>query len=301
VYVDPSGNIFLIDDILIGALIGAAIGAGTSAATGGDIAMGALTGAIGGAFFGAAGGIIQGLQNGAITGVCQIVSPGMQAGIHAAAGAMSGGINAAITGGNVGMGALTGGISGGIGKYFGSFLPDDLPSQLTGRSLIGGLTGGLSTALYGGNFGQGFGQGAWTAGIGLFCNDILHAWYERAADFIKQLHEGSYVNLQAAYGVGAKGLLVNSEGVFDVSCKGGGYGLSATYSNAGFQPGGAFYAVQYVLPNGVAIEVGKNIGSSYYTEVGFGTPKGPSVFRCTIVDTPRVKFDYNYNQSNTPW
>ena len=62
VYVDPSGHIFLIDDILIGAAIGAAIGGITSAATGGDIAMGMLTGAISGAFFGGVGGYISGVK-----------------------------------------------------------------------------------------------------------------------------------------------------------------------------------------------------------------------------------------------
>jgi hypothetical protein len=108
-YVDPNGNIFLIDDIIIGAVIGAVIGGVTSAITGGDIGMGILTGAIGGAFFGGAGGIIN--APGASYSAIQ------QTLIHAAAGAMSGGISASLTGGDIGMGMLTGAVSGGMGRY----------------------------------------------------------------------------------------------------------------------------------------------------------------------------------------
>ncbi|MGD8944304.1 MAG: FG-GAP-like repeat-containing protein, partial [Desulfobacterales bacterium] len=105
IYADPSGHIFLIDDILIGAAIGAFIGGSVAAITGGDVAEGMLLGAIGGAFFGAAGGIIEHLG---VEGTLFAV------GIHAGAGAASGGINAAITDNDVGLGILVGGLSAGF-------------------------------------------------------------------------------------------------------------------------------------------------------------------------------------------
>jgi len=49
-YVDPTGHVFGIDDLIIGIVIGTAIGGATSAATGGNIGLGILTGAIGGLF-----------------------------------------------------------------------------------------------------------------------------------------------------------------------------------------------------------------------------------------------------------
>jgi RHS repeat-associated protein len=69
IYTDPSGNFFIIDDIiaalvllgelmLSGAIATAILGAGLSAVTGGNIAFGALTGAISGAIFFGAGEIL---------------------------------------------------------------------------------------------------------------------------------------------------------------------------------------------------------------------------------------------------
>ena len=167
-YVDPSGNFFLIDDILIGAAIGAVIGGVTAAITGGDIGMGILTGAIGGAFFGAAGGIIEHYG----------FEAAQQALLHAVAGGLSGGINASITGSDVGMGMLTGAISGGIAKGAGGWMAkqgyDHFVQQLIGRTLIGGVTGGISSVMYGGSFGEGFLNGSKTAAIGFICNDTQH-------------------------------------------------------------------------------------------------------------------------------
>ena len=186
IYIDPSGHVFGIDDLIIGAAIGAAIGGVTSAASGGDIGMGMLTGAISGAIFYGAGSFIEsaaqsavyidswmGVQNAVQAGVG--VSYGAQAAIHAGAGALAGGINSAITGNDIGMGMLTGGISGGVGKYFGSYLPNNnWGVQFAGRSLIGGVTGGISAELYGGNFNDGFFLGLKTSAIGLICNDTIH-------------------------------------------------------------------------------------------------------------------------------
>jgi RHS repeat-associated protein len=171
IYTDPSGHIFLIDDILIGAAIGAIIGGGAAAATDGDVGMGILTGAIGGAFFGAAGGLIEGLE---------ITSAVAQVGMHAGAGIASGGINAAITGNDVGLGMLTGGISAGFAEFAGGFIPKfsdkaaNFLVQLAGRSLIGGITGGFTAEIYDGSFSQGFAYGAATGAGGYLCNHVLH-------------------------------------------------------------------------------------------------------------------------------
>jgi hypothetical protein len=111
VFTDPSGAVFGIDDILIGAAIGAIIGAGTAAATGGDPWKGAAMGAVGGAFFGAASGAIGGAAGGASTLA--------QAGAYAAAGAAAGATNALIWGGDVGKSALYGGVFGFAGGLLG--------------------------------------------------------------------------------------------------------------------------------------------------------------------------------------
>ena len=174
IYTDPSGQIFGIEDIIMGAVIGAVIGGATSAATGGDIGMGMITGAIGGAFFGAAGGIIENSVTQAAAAGTMGMSSYAQAGLHFAAGAMSGGINASLTGSDVGLGMLTGGISGGIGKYAGGFLPDNFGALLLGRSFIGGVTGGMTAEIYGGSFAYGFTYGAKTGAIGFMCNDWAH-------------------------------------------------------------------------------------------------------------------------------
>jgi len=212
IYVDPSGNFFIFDDIIVAissflvnslgvsagftaysvaatftygtvsALGGATLGAMQSAATGGNIGMGALTGAITGAIFYGAGNIIGGLGLGA----GPTVTLGEQAaiaGIHAGAGMISGGISSAITGGNIGLGMLTGGISGGIGSFAGGFLPKDFGSQLIGRSLIGGITGGITAEIAGAEFWEGFAQGAFTSAAGFLFNYMLHKPPEGAKTF----------------------------------------------------------------------------------------------------------------------
>jgi RHS repeat-associated protein len=165
IYTDPSGHIFLIDDILIGAAIGAFIGGTVSAITGGDVGQGILMGAIGGAFFGAAGGIIEHIG---LEGTL------WAAGIHAGAGAASGGINAAISDNSIGLGILTGGISAGVANFAGAKIPKDFVTQLLGRAAIGGITGGITAEIYGGSFGQGFAYGAATGAYGYLCNHVLH-------------------------------------------------------------------------------------------------------------------------------
>jgi RHS repeat-associated protein len=201
---DPSGHLFLIDDIIIaaatyvaanaaviaeGAAIGAAVGGTTAAITGGNIGTGMLTGAISGAVFFGAGEIISGINGAsqlsalenfytASTPISQGVSTAGAAGIHAAAGAISGGINSAISGGNAGLGALNGAISGGMGEYVGGGLP--------GQSLVGGFAGGITSEMAGGNFGQGFAQGAKMAAIGYLCNQGLH----QGEHWSKEMYKG---------------------------------------------------------------------------------------------------------------
>ena len=197
-YTDPSGHIFLIDDIIIGIIIGAAIGATISAITGGNILMGALTGAISGAAFALAGGAIQSW------GLIQQIEAGNQlaiaeaSAIHFAAGAASGAINAGITGGNVGLSSLTSGISEGISYGVGAEL-GMIPGTNTGwysklspeqqffsglavRTGVGSLVGGATAEMMGGKFLQGMGQGAWTAAYGFLfneCGDLLNDGFPR--------------------------------------------------------------------------------------------------------------------------
>ena len=207
-YVDPSGQAFGIDDLIIGALVGGLIGGTISEISGGDFWDGFLTGAISGACFWAAGEII-GMSNLATANAAgfetvveavahgvEMMSPLAQAGIHAAAGAISGGINSGITGNDVGLGMLTGGLSGGIAKYAGGYIPGfeneiaDFSVQLAGRTVIGGVVGGISSEIYGGGFGQGFGYGAWTAGFAFTFNDLFHdaravKWFKKVYDALK--------------------------------------------------------------------------------------------------------------------
>jgi len=173
VYVDPSGHLFGIDDLLIGsfiasvvkgAAIGAAMGGTVSAVTGGDIGQGMLTGAISGAIFGGVGAYVHAAE-GTVAGIESVT----KVGLHTAAGAVSGGINSGITGGDVGIGMVTGGIAGGLGMAFGKqgqLTLGDYPSEIAKRSLIGGVSGGIASEMYGGSFGDGFKNGAKTAAIG---------------------------------------------------------------------------------------------------------------------------------------
>jgi RHS repeat-associated protein len=185
IYTDPSGNIFIVDDLalilgsmlaaklIVGAAAGAVLGAGMAAATGGNIGTGALTGAISGMAFAGAGALVGelGLAGAGATFGDKLATVG----IHAAAGAISGGINSAITGGNIGIGAVTGGISGGIGMAVGSlnFIPKDFGYQLASRSFAGAVSGGIAAELSGADFWEGFRQGAMTAAAGYLFNCAL--------------------------------------------------------------------------------------------------------------------------------
>jgi len=188
-YTDPSGNLFIIDDIIAGLILlgelilssqlataivgGAILGAGMSAITGGNVALGALTGAISGAIFFGAGELMRGIQSalGATKGLAKVA---VSAGVDAVAGAVSGAINSAITGSNVGMGMLTGAVGAGIGAAVEGALPDKFGYQLVGQTVAGGIAGGIASELYGGNFWSGFGQGAYTAAIGFLFNQFTH-------------------------------------------------------------------------------------------------------------------------------
>jgi RHS repeat-associated protein len=257
-YVDPSGNLFFIDDLTIGALlismakgaaIGAAVGATVSAVTGGDIGKGALTGAISGAFFGGAGTII---QTGGLEGVVAA-----KAAIHSAAGAISSGINASITGGNIGIEMGIGAVSAGMGSFAGHYLPKDLLIQTGARSLIGGLSGGVAAELFGGSFGRGFQSGAVTAGIGALANEyhnIFFDWFgNTAVPWLREQYrnfvggEKAYADLTITFPIpvfpflmGSGSFLTESNGTYYIQgCIGfgTGFGVSITGSPSTPVPG----------------------------------------------------------------
>ncbi len=178
-FVDPTGHLFGIDDLIIaGILIGAALNTTIAAIQGRDLGMAALTGAISGGLFTGAGIAGEGLDS------------VVQAGIHAAAGAISGAINAGITGGNVLQSALIGGISAGVAKYgMAGILPNtslykqvgDLAGnwgQIAMKGAVavgtGTVTGGFSSMMMGGSFGAGAAQGTWTSAYGFLFNGIPH-------------------------------------------------------------------------------------------------------------------------------
>jgi RHS repeat-associated protein len=208
IYTDPSGNVFIIDDIIyaLAAVIayvipstagvtaycaavnivwgaismagGAALGAATSAATGGDIGMGALTGAISGLIFYGAGNVIPGITGALGAAGKPLAEAAVKVAVHTVAGAISGGINSAITGSNIGLGVLTGAVGAGIGSAAGGALTllkvDQFGYQLVARVVSGGIAGGVVSQVYGGNFWQGFAQGAATAAAGFLFNHIVH-------------------------------------------------------------------------------------------------------------------------------
>jgi RHS repeat-associated protein len=208
IYTDPSGNWFIIDDIIISVLIaigvgeeaagtigtitacavvGAGLGAATSAITGGDIGMGALTGAISGVLFYGAGSLAGPLTE----GVSDLAKVAITAGIHMATGAASGAINSAITGGNIGVGALTGAVGAGIGAVTGGALTyfgvgnDQFGYQLVARTVTGGIAGGVVSSIYGGNFWQGFAQGVATAAAGFLFNESMPSHQQKVPWYVR--------------------------------------------------------------------------------------------------------------------
>ena len=185
VYVDPSGHVFGVDDLIIGAVIGAMVGAVSAGMNDQNpllgMAFGAITGLVTAGVFDIAGGLIADFG---------ITNPISQAGIHAAAGAVSGGINSSITGGDIGMGMLTGAAAGGFGKFAGGYLPKNQISQFAGRTMIGGVIGGATSAVYGGDFGQGFALGAVTAAFSYRFNDEneTHPLYQKLKAFYREIN-----------------------------------------------------------------------------------------------------------------
>ncbi len=159
IYVDPSGHLFGIDDILIGAAIGAVIGGFGAAATGGDIFQGMMLGAIGGSFMGAAAGY------------------GFAA--TAAAGAISGGITSAIAGGDIGKGALFGAIGAaagyGLGLGLGNLGVESEALKFALQVGGGGVISGTISTLSGGDFASGFISGAVGAAAGYAMGKAIDA------------------------------------------------------------------------------------------------------------------------------
>jgi RHS repeat-associated protein len=161
IYVDPSGNLFIIDDILIGAAIGAIIGGATAAIQGGNILQGMAMGAITGSFMGPAsgGGLL----------------------IEAAAGAAAGATNAAIFGGDIGQGALSGAMFSVASNIVAGVMPTEgfelfgnskanplasIANRLFDNAAAGAAFGATYAGMTGGDIGQGAARGAigWAAG-----------------------------------------------------------------------------------------------------------------------------------------
>jgi RHS repeat-associated protein len=172
-YVDPSGHVFGIDDIIIGIAIGAAIGGASAAAQGGNIGMGILCGAIGGLFGGF--GSVLGSASWVTAALGAVGGPLAGAVIGGAAG---GAVTSAISGGDVGMGALTGaiaaGISFGVGWFNHAYLKDAIPKFWT-TTFSGSLGGGIGAELQGGDFLQGAAYGAAAGAAGFVIGDAIYA------------------------------------------------------------------------------------------------------------------------------
>jgi len=172
-YIDPSGYIFGIDDLIIGIIIGAAIGGATAAATGGNIGLGILTGAIGGLFGGL--GAWAGSLSPVTAALGSVGGPLAGAVIGGAAG---GAVCSAITGGDIGMGALTGAIAVGIGFGIGRLTEGLIKNlgiqntgwgelaELGGVTMGGSLGAGIGAELQGGDFWTGARYGAIGASMG---------------------------------------------------------------------------------------------------------------------------------------
>jgi len=165
IYVDPSGEFFI-----IAAIIGAVLGGVSSAIQGGDfgdilkgIAIGAVSGAVGGGV----GGIVADLASG--------LGEVGAAAVGGAAGGMAGGAtNAALTGGNIGQGMLIGGISGAIGGSLGIAMKG---SDWAIRGLVqvgaGAVIGGTVAELTGGRFLQGAIMGAASGAIAFGVSELV--------------------------------------------------------------------------------------------------------------------------------
>ena len=212
IYTDPSGNFFLIDDIIAAissflvtylgvqagytayaiataiaytgvAASGAVIGAGTATITGGDVGLGAVTGAISALTFFGVGEFVVPEVCSALGAGTELARAAVTVGVHTAAGAVSGAINGAITDTDIGMGALTGGVGAGIGAVSGGVLSllkvNQFGYQFIARTVTGGIAGGVVSEIYGGNFWEGFGQGAATAVAGFLFNEYIHQELER--------------------------------------------------------------------------------------------------------------------------
>lgn len=171
---DPSGNIFIIDDIIIaavtyvvanaaviaeGAAIGAAIGGASAAVTGGNVWQGMALGAVSGAVFAGVGGLIgDSITYAAVPGGVGPPTAGWASagniGGAMAGGAGSGASTAAMTGGNVGQGALMGmATAGGIAALgeAAMYMRRDMIEQ-SELNQTGANANGQSAGVHGDNF-----------------------------------------------------------------------------------------------------------------------------------------------------
>jgi RHS repeat-associated protein len=142
IYTDPTGQAFIIDDILIGVLIGAVIGGTTSAITGGDILQGIAIGAIGGGFLGAASGygFVAEVGAGAAAGygigiLTKDWNPNLQFGAQVAGGGLISGGIAELSGGKFGQGFASGAVGAAMGYGMRALMTKRETIQLENESL----------------------------------------------------------------------------------------------------------------------------------------------------------------------
>lgn len=128
---DPSGQVFVIDDILIGAAIGALISGAQSNWDPQAMIVGGMLGAVGGATFQLAGGGLAGSM---------------------ASGAVVGGIGAGLSGGDIAQGMAFGALAGAL-TYGGGSLGGQFGE--VGQFIGTGVGSGLANKLSGGSFSKG--------------------------------------------------------------------------------------------------------------------------------------------------
>jgi RHS repeat-associated protein len=174
IYVDPSGHIFGIDDIIVAFLVTVAIGAAVSGVAS-AISAAATGGNIGQAF-------ASGLISGALTSAGGFLGGPVGAVIGAAAG---GAINTARLGGSASEIAVSAAVAGistaaglGAANFAGKYISDNVFAQGLAAVTAGSVIGGAASEATGGNFAQGAAAGAISSGVGFGANQAFKAYQQ---------------------------------------------------------------------------------------------------------------------------
>ena len=141
-YTDPSGEVFVLDDLILAAFIGGMINVAVQGFSGNIESAGDFWLSFG---IGALGGLAGGMAGQAVASAISIGGAAAGAAIGATAGGISGFTvssgNAWMNGANFWQGMAAGGIGLGIGTVSGG--------------IVGGLSGGINARIHGGNFWNG--------------------------------------------------------------------------------------------------------------------------------------------------